>query len=139
MPSVAPDAPLAAPSGLEAQPKRRAAFFDRTDWLSFAVTTLAALTLYLVTLAPDVTLGSAGIFCVSGMYAGVGVPPGYPLSTLWAWAFIKLVPFGTIAWRVALSSAVAGALSCGLIALMVSRGGAAFIKAPKDNSLPGRR
>src|SRR5437867_5351246 len=135
MPLVAPDAPLAAPSELEAQPKRRAPFFDRTDWLSFAVTTLAALTLYLVTLAPDVTLGSAGIFCVGGMYAGVAHPPGYPLSTCWAWAFIQLAPIGTIAWRVAFSSAVAGALACGVIALMVSRGGGALAKAASGGSL----
>ena len=130
---------MAAPSELEALIQRRAAFFDRTDWLSFGVTTLTALILYLVTLAPDVTLGSAGIFCVGGMYAGVAHPPGYPLSTFWAWAFIKLAPFGTIAWRVAFSSAVAGALACGVIALMVSRGGAALAKAASGDSLPGRR
>jgi hypothetical protein len=134
-PLAAPDAQLAAPAELEPPIQRRAAFFDRTDWLSFGVTTLAALTLYFVTLAPDVTLGSAGIFCVGGMYAGVAHPPGYPLSTFWAWAFIELAPLGTIAWRVALSSAVAGALACGVIALMVSRGGAQLAKAASGGSL----
>ena len=133
----APDTPLAAPPEPESQTKRPAAFYDRTDWLSFGVTTLSTLTLYLVTLAPDVTLGSAGIFCVGGMYAGVAHPPGYPLSTFWAWAFIHLAPFGTVAWRVALSSAVAGALACGVIALMVSRGGAALAKPLSGDSLPG--
>ena len=43
-------------------------------------------------------------------------------------AFIKLLPFSNIAWRVAVSSAVAGALTCGVIALMVSRGGAALLE-----------
>jgi len=131
-----PDAPLAPSPDPEAQTERHAAFFDRTDWLSFGVTTLAALALYLVTLAPDVTLGSAGVFCVGGMYAGVAHPPGYPLSTFWAWAFIHLAPFGTIAWRVAFSSAVAAALACGVIALMVSRGGAALARPPSGDSLP---
>jgi hypothetical protein len=131
----APDASLAAPSRLEPQAKRHPAFFDRTDWLSFGVTTLAALTVYLVTLAPDVTLGSGGIFCVAGMYTGVGPPPGYPLSTFWSWAFIKLVPFGTIAWRVGLSAAVAGALSCGVLALMVSKTGGAIAATYSQDSL----
>src|SRR5258705_8048190 len=127
-PLVGPDALLTPPSGQEAQTNPRAAFFERTDWLSFGVTTLTALALYLVTLSPDVTLGSAGIFSVGGMYAGVAHPPGYPLSTLWAWAFINLVPIGTIAWRVAFSSAAAGALACGVIALMVSSVGARLAK-----------
>jgi thioredoxin-like negative regulator of GroEL len=36
--------------------------------------------------------------------------------------FTVLLPFSNIAWRVAVSSAVAGALSCGLVALIASRG-----------------
>jgi len=103
---------------------RNEAFFTRTDWTSFAVTATAALVLYLVTLTPDVTLGFSGIFATGGLYAGVAHPPGYPLATLWWWMFIHLLPFGNIAWRVAVSSAVAGALASGVIALMVSRGGA---------------
>jgi hypothetical protein len=43
-----------------------------------------------------------------------------------------LLPFSNIAWRVAVSSAVAGALACGLIALMVSRGGAAILEQMPD-------
>jgi hypothetical protein len=136
---VGPDALLTPPSAQEAQTNPRAAFFERTDWLSFSVTTLTALTLYLVTLAPDVTLGSAGIFSVGAMYAGVAHPPGYPLSTLWAWTFINLVPIGPIAWRVAFSSAVAGALACGVIALMVSSVGARLANPASGDSLPGRR
>ena len=47
--------------------------------------------------------------------------------------FTKLLPFSNIAWRVAVSSAVAGALACGLIALMVSRGGAAILEQMPDH------
>jgi len=102
-------------------------FFGFSDWVSFGLTFISALLLYLITLAPDVTLGFSGIFAAGGMYAGIAHPPGYPLSTLWMWLFIKLVPFGNIAWRLAVSSAVAGAAACGIIALMVSRGGAEFL------------
>jgi hypothetical protein len=98
--------------------------FCRTDWLCFGLTVVLALTGYLLTLAPDVTLEFSGIFSTGAMYAGVPHPPGYPLWTLYAWLFTVLLPFSNIAWRVAVSSAVAGALACGMIALMVSRGGA---------------
>jgi hypothetical protein len=95
--------------------------FCRTDWISFTTTALVVLAVYLWTLAPEVTLGFSGIFSTAALCGGVPHPPGYPLATLWEWLFIKLLPFGNIAWRVAISSAVAGALACGLIALVVSR------------------
>jgi hypothetical protein len=41
-----------------------------------------------------------------------------------------MMPIGNVAWRVALSSAVAGALACGLIALMVSRGDLLIVRPP---------
>lgn len=118
-----PDATSASTGTPATAASDEGASFGRSDWLCFAITSAAALTLYLVTLAPDVTFGFSGIFATGGMYAGVAHPPGYPLSTLWAWLFIHLVPHGSVAWRAAFSSAVAGALACGVIALMVSRWG----------------
>jgi hypothetical protein len=100
--------------------------FSRIDWLTFGLTTLLALAVYLATLAPQVTLGFSGIFSVGAMYLGVPHTPGYPLATVYEWLFVNSLPFGNIAWRVALSSAVAGAAASGLIALMVSRTGAAL-------------
>src|SRR5262245_45669579 len=109
-------------------------FYQRTDWSSFWMTTALVLPVYLFTLAPDVTLGFSGIFSTGAMYAGVSHPPGYPLWTIYAWLFTVLLPWLNIAWRVAVSSAVAGALACGVIALMVSRGGAAIVEG-----IPGFR
>lgn len=103
-------------------------FFQRTDWLSFWVTTILVLAVYLRTLSPDVTLGISGIYSVGAMYAGVTAPPGYPIWTIYGWLFTKLLPFSNIAWRVAVSSAVAGALICGFIALLVSRGGGMMLE-----------
>src|SRR5436190_2983202 len=100
---------------------------DRADWLSFAVTTLFALIGYLLTLAPEVTLEDSGILTTSAMYGGVGPPQGYPVWTIYSWLFIKLLPLSNPAWRVAVGSAVAGALSCGFVALMVSRTGKIFL------------
>jgi hypothetical protein len=96
---------------------------DRADWLSFGVTTLLALSIYLFTLAPEVEPGWSGILTTGAMYGGVGPPPGYAAWTIYSWLFIHLIPFSNPAWRVAVGSAVAGAVSCGLVALMVSRGG----------------
>jgi hypothetical protein len=111
---------------------RSAPFFQRTDWLSFGATTLLALLVYLFTLAPDVGLDNSGVWSTAAAYGGVSSPPGYPLWSLWAWVFTKGLPFSNIAWRVAVSSAVAGALACGVIALMVSRGGAAILEQVPD-------
>ena len=66
------------------------------------------------------------------MYDGVAHPPGFPVWTIYAWLFTKLLPFSNIAWRVGVSSAVAGALTCGVIALMVSRGGAMLLEGLRD-------
>jgi len=121
-----------APANLKSAALPRAStnppFFQKTDWLAFGVTTTLTLLVYLVTLAPEVTLGFSGIFSTGAMYAGVPHPPGYPVWTVYAWLFTLLLPVSNIAWRVAVSSAVAGALACGLVALMVSRGGAMIVK-----------
>jgi len=112
---------------------RVAPFFQRTDWFSFGATTLLALAVYLFTLIPSVSLDNGGIWTTAAAYGGASSPPGYPLWTLWGWGFTKLLPFANIAWRVAVSSAAAGALACGVIALMVSRGGAAILERLPDN------
>jgi hypothetical protein len=97
--------------------------FDRVDWLSFGLATTVAFLCYWFTLPPNLTLDMSGLMSTGAMYAGVPHVPGYPAWTLYAWAFTKLIPFSNIAWRVALSSAVASAVACGLIALIVSRCG----------------
>lgn len=96
--------------------------YRRVDWFVFGFTTLFTFVAYYFTLAPDLTLQDCGELAVGSFYCGVPHPPGYPLWTIYSWLFTVLIPFSNIAWRVALSSAVASALSCGLIALMVSRG-----------------
>ena len=120
-------------SGVTSCALRDTSGFQRTDWLSFGATTLLALAVYLFTLAPDVGLDNSGVWSTAAAYGGVSSPPGYPLWTLWAWVFTKLLPYSNIAWRVAVSSAVAGTLACGLIALMVSRGSMAILDQMPDH------
>ncbi len=93
------------------------------DLTSFAVAALLAFSAYLGTLAPNVTLEFSGVLTTGARYAGVPHPPGYPVWTIYSWLFAECLPFSNIAWRVAVGSAVATALACGLTAMMVSHGG----------------
>lgn len=103
---------------------------DRVDGLAFGPTTAIAFVGYWFTLAPNLTLEYSGLMSTGAMYAGVPHVPGYPVWTLYSWVFTKLLPFSNIAWRVAVGSAVASAIACGLVALMVSRcGSILFAKA----------
>jgi hypothetical protein len=111
---------LAAPPP-EAVP---AHFYELTDWWSFGITALLMLVVYLFTVTPEVQLNDAGVFVTAATHAGVGQPAGFPVWTIYAWLFTKLLPLSNFAWRVSVSSSAAAALACGLIALMVSRGAA---------------
>ena len=105
-------APAKGPTPLPAIRPPVAALFRRIDWFTFAITTLVVFVGYWWTLAPDLTLEDSGELAVGSMYAGVPHPPGYPVWTIYTWLFTVLVPVSNIAYRVGLSSAVAGALGC---------------------------
>ncbi|MGC8744050.1 MAG: protein O-mannosyl-transferase family [Verrucomicrobiia bacterium] len=104
-------------------------FFRKIDWITFIATTVIVFAGYLYTLAPDCTLEDCGELAVASFYAGVPHPPGYPVWTIYTWLFTVLLPISNIAYRVAIASAFAGALGCGLIGLMVSRGSSLLIEA----------
>jgi hypothetical protein len=96
--------------------------------LTFWLVTLVTLAGYLYTVAPDLTLEDSGELAVGSMYAGVPHPPGYPVWTLYTWLFTKILPFTNIAWRVAVSSAVAAAFACGICGLLISRGSSMLLE-----------
>src|SRR5207253_5197676 len=112
-----------APPGARPPP-----LFRKIDWWTFAVTTLLVFIGYYLTLAPDLTLEDSGELAVRAFYAGVPHTPGYPVWTIFTWLFTVLVPVSNVAWRVALASAVSGALACGLIALLASRGSSMILE-----------
>jgi hypothetical protein len=82
---------------------------------------LATFAVYAATLAPTVTGGDSGELVAVAATFGIAHPPGYPLYTLLAAAFARLVPFGEVAWRVHLLSAVCGAAAAGLAAWSAAR------------------
>ncbi len=106
--------------------------FRGIDWIAFSLTTLVVWIGYFLTLAPDLTLEDSGELATASFYGGIPHPPGYPVWTIYTWFWANLIPIGNVAWRVALASATAGALACGLIALLVSRGSSMLIEGLED-------
>lgn len=113
--------------------------FRKIDWTAFAITTLLVFIGYCLTLAPDLTLEDSGELAVGSFYAGIPHPPGYPVWTILTWAFCHIFTVGNIAFRVAVASAIAGSLTCGLISLLVSRGSSMMIEGIADLKTLDRR
>jgi hypothetical protein len=82
----------------------------RADWLHAALVALALFALYAATSPRSVALEDDSLFVLSSYFLGVEHPPGYPLFTLVGHLFTYL-PFGSVAYRVHLASALFGALS----------------------------
>jgi hypothetical protein len=103
--------------------------FRRRDWAAFGVTFAVALAAYVATLAPTVTLEDCGELATAANFLGVPHPPGYPSWTVITWLFTRIFAGATYlghpnpAWAVALASAFFGALTCGVLALLISGSG----------------
>jgi tetratricopeptide (TPR) repeat protein len=125
--SSAKPQPGAAPPGA-----RKPRLFRKIDWMAFGASALLVFIGYFLTLAPDLTLEDSGELAVGSFYAGVPHPPGYPVWTIFTWLFTVIFPFSNIAWRVALASAVSGAVACGLVGLVVSRVSSMIVEGIPD-------
>lgn len=97
----------------------------RRDWLEAALVAAVLMGLYAATAPRTVSLEDDGLFILSSYFLGVEHPPGYPVFTLVGHLFSQL-PFGSVAYRVHLTSAFFGGLS----------GAAAWLCARK--LIPGR-
>ncbi len=92
----------------------------RSDWIHAGAVALAAFVLYAATSPRSVGLEDDSLFVLSSYFLGVEHPPGYPLFTLVGHLFTYL-PFGSIAYRVHLASALFGALSAGAVWMCARR------------------
>lgn len=81
----------------------------------------AALLVYLLTLAPTVTLWDAGEFLTAARTLGIPHPPGTPLVVLLGHVWGQLLFFGNYAWRLNLLSALSSALTAGFFYLIAER------------------
>jgi thioredoxin-like negative regulator of GroEL len=122
-----PTKPLPMPVLLPVPP-----LFRRIDWLALAITFGVVWTVYLLTLAPELTLEDSGELVTGAFYAGIPHPPGYPVWSIYSWLWTALLPIGNMAWRVSVGQAFSGAMACGLLALMVSRGSSMFMEGIED-------
>ncbi len=110
-------------------------FFRKSDWLACWATFFVSLTVYALTLQPTVGLEDSGELVVASDYLGVPHPPGYPIWSLLTWFFQWIFHGVTFhghpnpAWAVNLFSAVAGAASCGVLALLISRSGMDMLRS----------
>src|SRR5581483_9942539 len=100
----------AAPTAWMARAARSQAASDAA-WAAFLG--LLAFGLYAATLAPDVLEGDSGEFQYVTYTLGVPHATGYPLYALTGWLWSHLLPLGSVAWRVNLYSAAAGAAAVG--------------------------
>lgn len=88
---------------------------SRIDTAIALAMAVGLLALYVRTLAPDVLGGDAGELQFVPRILSLAHPTGYPLHTLLGHAWARLVPWGSVAWRANLLSAVAGAVGVGLL------------------------
>jgi tetratricopeptide (TPR) repeat protein len=128
-PTEAAPTPTSSPATI---PAKTPPLFRRIDWLTCLVTTLAVWAGYFWTLAPDLGLEDSGELAVASLYGGVPHPPGYPIWTIYTYFWANFLPFGNIAWRIAVGEAVAGGLACGLLGLLVSRGSSMLMEGIED-------
>ena len=128
--------PVAAkPVPVAVAPVKVAPLFRKVDWIALAITFLVLWGIYLLTLAPEVTLEDSGELCTGSFYAGIPHPPGYPFWAVYSWLWTAILPFGNVAWRVGVGESFAAAMGCGLVALLVSRGSSMLIEGIADKRL----
>ena len=84
--------------------------YFRTGFAIPALVLIISLFVYLSALCPGISLGDAGELISASYTLGIAHPPGYPVYTLLGKLFTFL-PFGTIAGRINLMTAILGALA----------------------------
>jgi hypothetical protein len=93
----------------------------RTDVLLATAAGLAALLVYIATVAPGVLPGDSGEFQFAAPLLGLAHPTGYPLYLILGKVWTAIVPFGDAALRMNLFSAVAAAGAVGLLYVLARR------------------
>jgi thioredoxin-like negative regulator of GroEL len=119
--------PAAKPAAIKVPP-----LFRKIDWLVLVITFAVVWTVYLLTLAPELTLEDCGELCTASFYAGIPHPPGYPFWAIYSWLWTVILPVGNVAWRVEVGESFASAMACGLVGFMVSRGSSMLIEGIEE-------
>lgn len=81
------------------------------DWCINIVLLLAGLVAYTYTLAPTLLQGDSALFQYTPQVLGVTYPTGFPTYLLVAKGWLTLLPWGEVAWRMNLFSALCASLA----------------------------
>lgn len=84
----------------------------RADWMQAGLVAAVLFIVYALTAVRTVATEDDGLFVLSSYVLGIEHPPGYPLFVLTGHLF-SFLPFGSVAYRVHLASALFGALTGG--------------------------
>lgn len=90
----------------------------KVDYALSILLGLAAFFLYLSTLAPTLLFADGGEFQFVPYLLGISHPTGYPLYLLLGWLWSHLLPWGDVALRMNLFSALWGGITVGLLYLV---------------------
>jgi hypothetical protein len=115
-----------APAPAEAPPP---APVTRRDHGIGALIGLGAFVLYLITLCPTIFVEDSAEFSTAAAIFGVPHPPGYPLYTLLAGLFVRVLPIGDVAYRSNVFSAICGGAAIAVLWLLLRRLGIGRIGA----------
>src|SRR4051794_15460315 len=102
---------------MAAEPTPRLNRLTRLDAILAGVVFVAGILLYVRTLAPDLLYGDGAEFQTLASTLGMTHPTGYPVYLVIGHIFTWL-PFGDVAYRVNLFSAVAGTMALALLYLV---------------------
>lgn len=92
--------------------------FSKGDRQTALFCFLVALITFWCTAMPNIGLGDDGEMATAALHMGVPHPSGYPLWTISAGLFAKLIPFGNGAWKLNLFSGLCAALAVGIFTLL---------------------
>jgi hypothetical protein len=116
-------ATITQPADMSHLPPSRPERFQRSDFIAAAIVFFVTCGVYIATLAPNVTLEDSGELITAATKFGVGHPPGYPLWTMAGFLLSHLFPFGNLAWRINLQSALMGGAANAVLTLLVCHSG----------------
>ena len=93
----------------------------RPSYLAAAITSLAVLVLYLITLAPSTAMWDASEYIAAAYVLGLPHPPGNPFFVLLGNVFTKLPIATDVAARINILAALSSAVSAGMWFLITER------------------
>src|SRR5262245_63419269 len=88
---------------------------DRSGTASAVLLAVVLFAVYAAGACPTIYVGDSGELAAAVYVLGIPHPTGYPLYVLLGKLWTLLIPFGSVAYRLSLFSAVCAALACAVL------------------------